>query len=233
MRFLVHAAAALAGFVSGGLSVAAALYLWPFPSEQRDAAALAAMNSMRDRQSFALEITGDNMLATHGGAFPFRPFPGSVRELGDASLHDVFALVTRFRNGPHGEVVGFGTELEIAHEDSSLLRGRVMTHTLWSIVVPGRGTLHLYQVENNWGLLKRVLLPAMFSGDGFTGEFIGVNTLGPLADYRGIILGGTRDFAGRAGSFVEVGTLRELHPGGVVSGEMELRVGFDAIPSDR
>jgi hypothetical protein len=191
------------------------------------------MNSMKDRQSFALKITGDNVLATHGGAFPFRPFPDSMVRFSDPTLHDVFALVTKFRNRPDGDIIGFGTELEIAHEDSNLLRGRLMTHTLWSIVVPGRGTLHLYQVENNWGLLKRVLLPALLSGRGFRGEFTGVNTLGPLADHRGIVLGGTGDFADRAGTFIEIGTLRELHPGGNVSGEMKLRVGFDATPSDR
>ncbi|OGT80057.1 MAG: hypothetical protein A3H91_16765 [Gammaproteobacteria bacterium RIFCSPLOWO2_02_FULL_61_13] len=225
--WLRHGLAAILGFAAGAMLVLVGLYLWPFSFIGRDPIAIAAIDGGKDRESFTLNITGDNILATHGGAFPFRPFPASLSVLPDASLHDIFALVTKFRAGPGGDVIGFGTELEIAHEHSSLLRGRVMTHTLWSIVVPGRGTLHLYQVENNWRLLKQVILPMLLTGRPFKGHFTGVNTLGPLPDYRGIVVGGTREFAGLTGTFVEIGDLRELHPDGTVSGQMELRVGFE------
>lgn len=225
--WLRHGLAAILGFSAGAMLVLASLYLWPFSFIARDPVAIAAIDGGKDRESFALNITRDNILATHGGAFPFKPFPASLSMLPDESLHDVFALVTKFRAGPGGDVIGFGTELEIAHEHSSLLRGLVMTHTLWSIVVPGRGTLHLYQVENNWALLKRVVLPMLLTGRPFKGDFTGVNTLGPLPDYRGIVVGGTREFAGLTGSFVEIGNLRELRPDGTISGQMELRVGYD------
>ena len=227
MQRLQQGLTAIFGFATGALLVLLALYLWPFAFESRDPVALAAINGVADRESFMLNITGDNILATHGGAFPFKPFPASVAVMKDPALHDVFALLTKFRAGPNGEVIGFGTELEIAHGDSSLLRGLFMTHTLWSVVVPGRGTLHLYQVENNWRLLKRVVLPMLLTGRPFSGIFTGVNTLGPLPDYRGIVVGGTREFAGLTGSFVEIGTLRELHPDGTVSGQLELRVGYE------
>ena len=224
--WLRHGLAAMLGFAGGVMLVLATLYLWPFSFLERDPVALAAIDAVRDRESFSLNITGDSILASHGGAFPFKPFPVSLATFPDPALHDVFALVTKFRAFPDGEVIGFGTELEIAHEHSSLLRGLVMTHTLWSIVVPGRGTLHLYQVENNWGLLKRVVLPMLLTGRPFDGDFTGVNTLGPLPDYRGIVVGGTREFAGLTGSFVEIGKLRELRPDGTLSGQMELRVGY-------
>ena len=225
--WLRHGLVAILGLAVGALLVLAALYLWPFSFADRDPVAIAAIEGIQDRESFALNITGDNMLATHGGAFPFKPFPASLSVLADASLHDIFALVTKFRAVPDGDVIGFGTELEIAHEHSSLLRGLVMTHTLWSIVVPGRGTLHLYQVENNWRLLKRVVIPMLLTGRPFNGNFTGVNTLGPLPDYRGIVVGGTNEFAGLTGSFVEIGTLRHMQSDGTVSGVMELRVGYE------
>jgi hypothetical protein len=225
--WLRHGLAAIMGFFAGALLVLAALYLWPFSFLDRDPVALAAIDAVKDRESFSLNITGDNILATHGGAFPFKPFPESLATFPDPALHDIFALVTKFRAGPGGDVIGFGTELEIAHEHSSLLRGLVMTHTLWSIVVPGRGTLHLYQVENNWRLLKRVVMPMLLTGNPFNGDFTGVNTLGPLPDYRGIVVGGTREFAGLTGTFVEIGDLRELHPDGTLSGHMELRIGYE------
>ena len=225
--WLRHGLVAIPGFAAGAMAVLAALYLWPFSFNDRDPVAIAAIDSVKDRETFSLKITGDNILATHGGAFPFKPFPASLSVLPDPSLHDIFALVTKFRAGPDRDVIGFGTELEIAHEHSSLLRGQVMTHTLWSIVVPGRGTLHLYQVENNWQLLKRVVIPMLLTGRPFKGDFTGVNTLGPLPDYRGIVMGGTRDFAGLTGTFVEIGNLRELRPDGTISGQMELRVGYE------
>ena len=218
---------AILGFAAGAMLVLVALYLWPFSFIDRDPIAIAALDGIKDRESFSLNITADNLLATHGGAFPFKPFPASLSVLPDPSLHDIFALVTKFRAGPGGEVIGFGTELEIAHEHSSLLRGLVMTHTLWSIVVPGRGTLHLYQVENNWRLLKRVVIPMLLTGRSFDGDFTGVNTLGPLPDYRGIVVCGTNEFAGLTGSFVEIGSLRHMQPDGTLSGVMELRIGYD------
>jgi len=225
--WLRHGLAAMLGFAAGVMLVLVTLYLWPFPFLERDPVALAAIDAVKDRESFSLNITGDSILASHGGAFPFKPFPASLSTFPDASLRNVFALVTKFRAGPGGDVIGFGTELEIADEHSSLLRGLVMTHTLWSIVVPGRGTLHLYQVENNWGLLTRVVLPMLLTGRPFKGDFTGVNTLGPLPDYRGIVVGGTREFAGLTGSFVEIGNLHELRPDGTLSGQMELRVGYE------
>ena len=101
-----------------------------------------------------------------------------------------------------------------------------MTHTLWSIIVPGRGALHLYQTENNWRLFKQVLLPMLITGKDYDGEFTGVNTLGPLDGYRGLVVGGTGEFAGITGSFIEIGTLRHMTPDGTMSGVMELRVNY-------
>lgn len=101
---------------------------------------------------------------------------------------------------------------------SSLLRGRLMTHTLWSIVEPGRGVLHLYQVENNWRLFKRVLLPALLRGVDFTGSFRSRNTVGPNENYRGRVIGGTGEFAELSGEFVEIGNLQRLTRDGMLAG---------------
>jgi hypothetical protein len=219
--------AVVGGLLAGAVMAAVILYFWPFPSENRTPVALERIGSAGGQtESFFLNITGDCVLGTHGGAFPFKSFPEGIAPLGNGQLRNTFALVTKFRQQPEGEIVAFGTELEIAHPGSSFLRGKLMTHTLWSIVVPGRGALHLYQTENNWRLFKQVMLPMLLSGTAFDGEFVGVNTLGPLDGYQGRVVGGTGEFAGITGSFIEIGTLRHLTPDGSMGGLMELRLNY-------
>ncbi len=223
---------AICGVLTGALLVAAVLYIWPFAFENRSPVALERIDSSAGKtESFFLNITGDNILATHGGAFPFKSFPPGIGSLGNGQTPNTFALLTKFRNRPDGDVVAFGTELEIAHPGSSFLQGKLMTHTLWSIVVPGRGAVHLYQTENNWRLFKRIMLPMLLSGKAFDGEFAGVNTLGPLDGYRGLVVGGTGDFAGMTGAFIEIGTLRHLTAEGEMGGLMELRLNYQPSPA--
>ena len=155
---------ALAGLVAGVVLVLAGLYIWPFPFQQRTEQLLQSFGSDSETESFFLHILGDSVIGTHGGNFPFKQFPDGVPLLEGGNLAQTFALVTKFRDGPNGEVIAFGTELEILHEDNSFLMGRLMTHTFWTIVVPGRGTVHLYQTENNWKLFKQVMLPMVLSG---------------------------------------------------------------------
>ena len=220
-------AAAAGGLLTGVILVAVVLYCWPFPFEHRTPVALERIShSGGNTASFFLNITGDSVLGTHGGGFPFKPFPQGIALLGNGRIPNTFVLVTKFRDRPDGRVIAFGTEHEIAHPGSSFIQGKLMTHTLWSIVVPGRGALHLYQTENNWRLFKQVLLPMLITGKDYDGEFTGVNTLGPLDGYRGLVVGGTGDFAGRTGSFIEIGTLRHMTPDGALGGVMELRINY-------
>jgi len=219
----VRLVAVLAGLLIGAAGVIALLYLWPFDAEKRTDATLAAADG-RDSFSYFLDIPADMVFATHVGAFPMRRVPAGILLLSKGRLPNSLLFATRFRDAPGGDVVAFGTELEILHEDSSFLAGKLMTHTLWSIVEPGRGVLHLYQTENNWRLFKRVLLPMMVSGAAYAGEFLGVNTSGPRPGYRGLVVGGTGEFAALRGEFIEIGRLRRATPGGDLEGSMELRI---------
>lgn len=226
--FLNHLLLVIAGLLSGATLVLVALYLWPFAFEDRTALAIEQLEASGGRtESFFLQIPADTVLVTHGGGFPFQPIPEGIAYTGQGRTPGTLALVSKFRHHPDGEVIAFGTELEISHADSRLLAGKLMTHTLWSIVVPGRGVLHLYQLENNWRLMKKVILPMMLSGEPFRGEHRGVNTYGPLPGYHGRIVGGSGEFAGASGRFIEIGTLHEASPDGRIKGLMELRISFD------
>jgi len=213
----------IAGLLGGGVLVLAGLYVFPFAFERRTEALLPAFSTAQT-EHYVLRIPGDMVMATHGGRMPFKPMPEGVALLDAENLANTFALVTKFRNRPDGPVIGFGTELEMLHEGSSFLLGRLMTHTFWSVVVPGRGTVHLYETENNWQLFKRVVLPMKWSGKAFEGRFLSVNTYGPRPGYRGMIVAGTGEFAGRQGEFIEIGRITHMGLAGDLKGLMELRL---------
>jgi len=52
-------------------------------------------------------------------------------------------------------------------------------------------------------------------------------TVGPLSGHRGLIVGGTGEFEGVRGSFVEVNTLRRFTSEGVLYGTLNLRFTFE------
>ena len=101
--------------------------------------------------------------------------------------------------------------------------GKVV-RAFWTIALPGRGTLFLYETEDNWTLFKEVFLPMLLTGQDWSGEWLNVNTVGPLDDWHGLIVGGTGEFAGVTGTFLEVGTLRSATRAGALGGELELRL---------
>ncbi len=220
----------LAGIVLGAVLGAAVplvgLYVFPFEHEARTAGLLAAADAEARSESIYVRVLDDAIAGTHGGRFPFRPFPDGIRSLAGANLADGFALLTKARDGTQ-EVAGFATELEVASPESRLLAGRIMTETYWTVVLPGRGTLFLYETENNWRLVKEVLLPMLLTRRDWAGEWRNVNTFGPRPEGRGIIVGGTGKFAGAAGTFLEIGTLRSATLAGELGGILELRLLFD------
>ncbi|MCC7410584.1 MAG: hypothetical protein IT495_02970 [Gammaproteobacteria bacterium] len=230
MRALAHLLAALAGFVLGALVVLAGLYFFPFAHVDRTARMLAQFPEQALDLWLVLEGevdgSGTPVSITHGGNGPFAPSPPGIGLLSEPAINAGLALVTRVHDG-RGNIVGVATELEAGHPGSNLLRGRIMTHTTWSAILPGRGGIVLYQVEDNWILATRVIGPALLRKRAFHGPWRNVNTLGPRADGRGYVVAGTGEFAGRAGTFIETAEMREFRPDGHMSFTMDMRVIFD------
>jgi hypothetical protein len=216
----------LVGAVLGSVTVGAALYVFPFDHLSRTARVLASTKVEKGDESVFLRVLGDAIAGTHGGKFPFKPFPEGIKMLAGPNLGDGFAFLTKTRNAAE-EISGFATELEVASPESSFLGGRIMTDTYWTVVLPGRGTLFLYQTENNWKLVKDVFLPMLLTRRDWSGEWLNVNTFGPRPDGRGIIVGGTGKFAGRGGTFLEIGRLRSATLAGELGGILELRLFFE------
>ena len=100
-------------------------------------------------------------------------------------------------------MVGFASELEVMSPDSSLVSGKMVVDTDWTLVLPGRGSLFLAQIEDASDFVKQVALPVIASRKDWEGDWKLVSTIGPRPDGRGVIVGGSGEFEGVTGSFVE------------------------------
>lgn len=151
-------------------------------------------------------------------------FPAGAGRLSEPGVKGAGALVVKL-NDSGGEAVGVGSQLtqSVAGADGAPARQRVA----WTLVIPNRGALFLQQVEDVAPAVR--LATRMRADPGLTGgEF--QNTVGPRADGRGVIVGGSGVFEGCAGSFVEIDRVERVDPAnpvilGIV-GVVELRLRF-------
>jgi hypothetical protein len=219
------------GTLAGVALVLVTLYWYPFAHLTRTERVLPSFGAGKQVETFTLrgrlDGHGDAVSITHGGKVPFAPQPRDVQLLIEPAIASGLALITRVRD-PSGRTVGIAPELESGHEDSNLLAGKLLTHTTWTVVVPGRGALVLYQVEDNWTLATRIVGPALALGRPWRGTWHNLNTLGPLPQGHGEIVAATGEFAGRSGTFVEDAEMREFLPSGAMDFTMTVRVAFDA-----
>ena len=82
----------------------------------------------------------------------------------------------------------------------------------------------IYQTENNWKFVKTVVLPTLITRKSWAGDWPDLHTLGPLPDGSGGIIGGSGEFQGITGAFIEIGTTKEFSSNGDLAGEIELRL---------
>jgi hypothetical protein len=82
-------------------------------------------------------------------------------------------------------------------------------------VLPARGTIYVAQIEDARSIGMEIL-PKVMLGKEWNGRADFVSTVGPDARSRGVIVGGTRQFEGITGSFVEVSPMTHIsqHRGG-------------------
>ncbi len=168
---------------------------------------------------------GGDVVAITGGTAMLDAFPEGIPALAEPHIEHGLALLTMLSDAD-GKVVGFATELEAMHEDTSVLAGKIMTHTYWTLILPERGSIFLYQTENNWKIMREIIGPARETGETWRGELVGLNTNGPLPNGHGIIVGGTGEFAGIEGTYIEIGTLKGYKPPGTLHMRMELRLNY-------
>ncbi|MFI2760666.1 hypothetical protein ACH5A3_17575 [Streptomyces echinatus] len=174
-------------------------------------------------ESFFAEVPKDGVFETHRGDLPLAVFPEGIAKFTEPNLQKAFALGGKLRD-KKGTVVGFSTEIEEVLPETDFESGKLLTHTVWTLFFPGRGTIVLDQIENSSEVATKVFKPAFESGQPWTGALNAVTTAGPSKDGKGVILGGTGDFAGIRGTGAEIANLRRFDPAtGVLEGTFELR----------
>ncbi|MBL1083475.1 hypothetical protein JK359_16095 [Streptomyces actinomycinicus] len=215
--------------VIGVLSAALVTAMVPVMTHAADAGRADPAHEKGDRgrgwveESFFAEVPRDGVFETHRGDLPLAVFPGGIAKFTESRLQKAFALGSKIRD-KNGEVVGFATEIEEVLPETDFETGKMLTHTVWTLFFPGRGTIVLNQFEDSSEVATKVFKPAFDSGEPWTGRLNAVTTAGPRADGKGEIIGGTGEFAGIRGSGIEIADIRRFDPAnGSLEGTFELR----------
>ncbi|MDP6395417.1 MAG: hypothetical protein QF466_08215 [Desulfobacterales bacterium] len=219
-----------------GLGIVVTSYtVWHMPraDDTRTERVVPAFGQSGTVESFFLtaDIDGSGDVVAITGGTIADAFPEGIPALAEPHIEHGLALLTMISDADadadaDGKVVGFATELQEMHEDTSVLSGKIMIHTYWTLILPGRGSIFLYQTENNWMVMKEVIRPSRTTGETWRGERVSLNTNGPLPNGTGVIVGGTGEFAGIEGTFLEIGTLKGYKPPGSLHMSMELRLNY-------
>ena len=177
-------------------------------------------------ESFFFTASQDVVAITHNGKLPLAAWPAGIPLFSEAAIDKGFALITRIRNAA-GEIVGYAAELG-GHPEGDMLTQNLKWNTDWVVVLPARGALFLHQQEHSGPL--REIMPTVLAGEDWRGDLRVQTTVGPRPDGRGVILGGTGEFAGARGAFIEIDHLMQWMTGGQLVAQFELRLEREATP---
>ncbi|MBL1096619.1 hypothetical protein [Streptomyces coffeae] len=192
-------------------------------NDRRDRSGSSGKESGWIEESFFARVPKDGVFETHRGNLPLAVFPSGIAKFTEPKLRKAFALGGKIRD-KNGKVVGFSTEIEEVLPKTDFASGKMLTHTVWTLFFPGRGSLVLDQIENSTKVATKVFKPAFAGKKPWVGKLNATTTAGPRKDGRGVILGGTGEFAGIRGSGVEIADLRRFDPAtGGLEGVFELR----------
>jgi hypothetical protein len=222
MKFRVVLSSSIS-FVVGALVVVAILVFNPFVKPARLAPPITTSDATGHvLEKFMIEAPRDILVVTHNGTNIIDPRPSGIALFDEPALQSGLLLVAKIRN-EKGEIVGFAVESEAMDSASNPMLGKMRMNTDWTIVLPARGTIHVAQIEDA-GAVGKEILPSVMLGKEWNGKADFVSTVGPDPSGRGIIIGGTREFQGITGSFVEVSHLTHMSRkrGGVGTVELQL-----------
>jgi hypothetical protein len=179
------------------------------------------------QESFFTKMSDDLVVFTHGALLdPSGIIPKDVAKFDEAKIRGGGALLHKLRD-KDGNVIGFGSQLEVMvpGKDTKYL---LDWPTAWTIVIPGRGTLFLYEIEKPVKLFAK-MAQAQKDPATLREPIAEQTTAGPLPSGEGVIIGGTGEFDGKKGSFIEINRFVEPAPPGSavgLKGDIEVRVTF-------
>jgi hypothetical protein len=182
-------------------------------------------------ESFFLEFPGDVVALTHGGQMFLPTFPGDISRLDEPALNTSMGTLAKVRD-TQGNIVGFATELEVFPKDmaQTFMTGKAVWGTVWTVVIPGRGAVFLVEQEQSGKFAADIMGPVLANRKSWTGSYDQTTTVGPGGDGRGLIAGGSGDFEGARGAFIERNHFTRFDPDGALRLKTELRLFFTVRP---
>lgn len=173
-------------------------------------------------RTFTMASPADGLFTTHNGGLPLAPFPAGIPRFTEPELRTSFALGAKLRD-TGGRLVGFATELENMLPDSDISAGKLHSRTLWTLVLPGIGSITFDQFERADEVAGPVFKHAIETGIPWVGNLSVRTTEG----HTGKIVGGTEQFAGIRGSAAEINHIYRFDPRkGELVATIELRLRY-------
>jgi hypothetical protein len=161
---------------------------------------------------------GSDIFAGTGGTGGFPPFPADLQPLTGLPAGAGMFLF-RLRDADDNPI-GFGVEQEM-HPAAGAPNNTFASD--WIVSIPGRGVLWLNSNDNTGS----PDLPTFTRPDG--SEVI-QSTTGPAPNGRGVIVGGSGEFANRTGTWVEYDIHKPGYPQALGTFEFEMHIYWDQKP---
>ena len=168
-------------------------------------------------ESFYLSIPGDCLAMTNSGKEMVEPTPPGIPVLSEPEISNNLVALMKVRDGD-GNLIGLASQLESFGEAEPTDEGPPAWDTYATLMIPGRGTLLLHHAAVMPDAARAVVGPIMAAKEDWQGKITFVTSVGPLANGRGRIAGGTGEFEKVSGSFVEIARTTKF----TAAGEMHL-----------
>lgn len=221
---LVVAIVAIVAALAGAMTVSLLRDSREKPASDASAPTEAASGAVTE-VTFHMDAPQDGIATTHSGDKPLPLYPAGIGTLSDAAIANGFVLLTKLRDAG-GAVVGFTSEQEVVSSESDLAQGLLKTASSWTLTIPGRGTIFLFENEDQSEFLRKAGVPALAQGQEWNQDWTFVTTAGPDPSGKGLIVGGTGEFEGISGTFSEVTHLKRFTPKGELFGTIELQLAY-------
>jgi hypothetical protein len=219
----------LVGILLGPAAFGAALLYEPPLVRHPRVAPITSTGPAGERvESFVIEVPADGIAVTNSGALALAPFPAGIARFTEERISKGLAVLAKIRDAG-GEVIGYASELEVFSE-TDFSKGDVTWDTQWTLVIPARGALFLHGREHAGELFPKVIAPTLESGQDWVGDWTVNTTVGPRGDGRGLVVGGTGEFAGARGWYAEIDRLTRFTPKGEMFVTVRLETALEPRP---
>lgn len=177
-----------------------------------------------------LKMPDDVLAWTHTGQLePSMPYlPEGMKRMAEPKINGGIIVTGKLRDA-NDEIVAFASQHSAMPLTPDGKIAKMEWPSEWTVTFPGRGTLFLSEVEGP-GRIFEIFQRYGKAKEIWTGNMQVRTTRGPTARGNGYVVGGTGEFLGKTGMFIEVNNFTRndfTRPGRLPDGSIELRIRFN------